>query len=119
MCSPLTDENSGEDGINGMVGRKKQGGLRFIHWKDAKTNENYPLNQCTWEPKAFECELNCAMISGKQATFKLGQSVLEGTIGQQHPSKPNEFYVKFKSSRRADEYVDLNLNKKVGNGGYS
>ena len=43
------DENSGEDGIVGVVGKKNQGGLKFIYWKSLVTGKEYPKNQCTWE----------------------------------------------------------------------
>jgi hypothetical protein len=51
------NENSGEDGIKGLVGRRKQGGLKFVQWKHKDTGEDYPKDQCTWEPKTFGCEV--------------------------------------------------------------
>ena len=43
--------NSGEDGIKGLVGRRKQGRLKFVQWKHTDTGEDYPKDQCTWETK--------------------------------------------------------------------
>ena len=57
-------------------------------------------------------------MSGQPARFRRGQSTFDATIQEQQGTS-STFLVVFKSNRREDEYIDLQLTKAVNAGGYS
>ena len=62
--------------------------------------------------------MNNELVSGQPARFRRGQSTFDATIQEQQGTS-STFLVVFKSNRREDEYIDLQLTKAVNAGGYS
>jgi hypothetical protein len=62
--------------------------------------------------------VNNELVSGQPARFRRGQSTFDATIQEQQGTS-STFLVVFKSNRREDEYIDLQLTKAVNAGGYS
>jgi len=62
--------------------------------------------------------VNSELVSGQPARFRRGQTTFDATIQEQQGTS-STFLVVFKSSRREDEHIDLQLTKAVSAGGYS
>lgn len=98
-----------------MVGKQKQGGKKFIFWKQ-QNGAAYPKNTCTWEPSSIS-EFDPDDLLGQPVVFKAGRSEFKGKI-KKHEGGSN-YWVEFESRRHTSRSVDLELSLPVSNGGYS
>lgn len=111
---PTPERNAGEDVVEAVVGKMKQGNKKFIYWSK-QGGGAYGKNTCTWE-RIVE-EVNPALLVGHAVRFRLGQTELHGKIAK-HESG-SKYFVEFESRRHSDRVVDLELPKLVSAGEYS
>lgn len=113
---PVPERDAGEDIIEAVVGKMKQGNRKFVHWRE-KGGELYEKNTCTWQ--VVDAALDEDDLVGKRVQFKLRQTVFVGTIKHKSNDHATEYWVEFDSRRHSNRFVDLELHKAVGDGEYS
>lgn len=132
---PVPERDAGEDVVDAIVGKMKQGNRKFVYWRK-RDGTQYGKNTCTWEvidAKLDKDDLEGEsgtykltlvayihlVCAGKQARFKLRQTIFNGIIKHKSDSEDNVYWVEFNSRRHANKFVDLELPKAVGDGEYS